>query len=271
MNKDKKNTSFLDIILIQWNVYISFCSIALMFYFQLLKSVSFSLLEYIFVFLSTFLSYNLLRLPFLFKQKGKWSKESIFLAFIFLLILVLAFICFTWIQILAFAFLFALTVFYRFPLFFSSELRRINYLKIFIIAFVWVAGIIIVPLFDKKSSTILISYIPLYIAQVLLFIAITLPFDDADQLKDDFKTIPKKIGSKKTKIVSLVLMAFYLIISVYTLKDISEKLAHIAIALVSCVMIILYKKEKNEKFLFYGMDGIILLQTFLLYLFRQFL
>lgn len=271
MNKDKKYTSFVDFLLIKWNGYISFCSIALLFYFQLLKLISFSFLEYLFVFLSTFFSYNLLRLPFLFKKNGKWTFETFFLGGIFFIILLLGFICFTWIQILAFAFLFALTVLYRYPLLFRNELRRINYLKIFIIAFVWVAGIIVVPTLDKKSFFILMGYTPLFIAQILLFIAITLPFDEADQLEDDFKTIPKKLGSHQTKNVSFALMALYLVLSVYALKDISDILAHISITLVSCIIIGLYNKEKNEKYLFYGMDGIIILQTVILYLFRQIL
>ncbi len=105
-----------------------------------------------------------------------------------------------------------LSLFYVIP-FFSKHLslRELPYLKIFIIGLVWSLIIVWLPFVDsqveiEKNSTIFIAMLQNF----LFIIAITLPFDIRDLNFDkvaQLKTIPQLIGTKKTILLSEILLS----------------------------------------------------------------
>ncbi len=109
-----------------------------------------------------------------------------------------------------------LTILYAVPFLsgFEKNLRNIGYLKIIIVALVWAAFSVIIPVFEATKS---FSYeaILLFIQRFFLVIVLILPFEIRDLQFDaiSLQTIPRKIGIPKTKRLGLILMLFSLLIS----------------------------------------------------------
>ncbi len=271
MSKNKSNIDLLHFLFLDWNIFISICSVALLFYFQLVTNHIFSIYYYIFVFTSTFVAYNGLRNEnAIFSIKNTKNQQLIFIL-LSAVLLFCALKCFTWSQIGAYFLLGFLTFIYKYPLFLTKGLRTYNYLKIFIIAFVWLAGIFLIPSLSFLNFDMQIHYFPFYVAHFLFFIAITLPFDDADQQKDNFKTIPKKLGLKQTKIASLLLLLGYFILLYFFFSSEWLHIAHAIITIITAITILFYFPNKNSNYLFYYLDGTIIWQCFIVYIFHHFL
>ena len=87
-------------------------------------------------------------------------------------------------------------------------LRSVPFLKIFIIAFVWGGVMALLPILSKGESELIFSLESqlLAIAIALFVFGETIPFDIRDLSEDratKLKTIPLKIGLKKSKLLSL--------------------------------------------------------------------
>ncbi len=112
------------------------------------------------------------------------------------------------IQIVLFLHLGAISVWYALPikLFGKSlpPLRMINFLKIFLIVYVWVGSIYFLPLLGEIE--IGQKEIIGGIERALFFFGITLPFDIRDFYIDQevsLKTIPHKTGFKRAKVLAI--------------------------------------------------------------------
>lgn len=108
-----------------------------------------------------------------------------------------------------------LTILYAVPILsgFEKNLRQVSYLKIVVVALVWAAFTVLIPLFDADKQ-INANSILLFIQRFLIVVVLILPFDIRDVKYDaiSLQTIPKKIGVEQTKRLGVALMVFCLIL-----------------------------------------------------------
>lgn len=275
-------------LLVYSNVFISLCAASL-------TDVTFILLKIktpqkfiilLFVFCATFFIYNFQRLVRLTTQNvigkdiGKrlsWiisNKNSIaLLSIISLIIATICFIILPKFNLLILIISSVLSVFYVIPIIPIKNkwlpIRKIPYLKIFIIALVWVLITSLFPMLFSPSLLLNQSYFLLFLAKQYVFIlAITLPFDIRD-LKFDLKTvktIPMLIGVKPTIVFSEILLFTFGLISFFQFHHQFISIYEIVALQISTLitMIIIGFTNQNRAELFFSglIDGTILLLYF---------
>lgn len=108
-----------------------------------------------------------------------------------------------------------LTILYAVPVLsgFEKSLREISYLKIVVVAFVWVGFTVIIPLVDAEKSIEYKEF--LYAVQrFLILVVLILPFDIRDVKYDaiSLQTVPQKIGIEQSKRLGVILLVISLIL-----------------------------------------------------------
>ena len=172
-----------------------------------------------FVFFSTIVSYNMIRLFQLNEINSMmaiWIRSNktplIILNGVAVIFCIYYLFNFKFVQILVLLPLLLATVFYAIPYRKKfSGLRNIPGLKLFLIAITWTGLTLCLPIFsaDMQYS----SQVYVLVAQRFLFIfAITIPFDIRDAQFDlpELNTLPQVIGVEKSKIIAVV--AIFLVI-----------------------------------------------------------
>ncbi len=168
----------------------------------------------------------------------------------------------------------------------QRRLRDFNQIKIYLIALVWawvtvilVVQELIFPIFFWHiSSSVALALFLLFIERTCFIFAITLPFDIRDlkvDAKNEVSTIPAKIGANQSKYLAytLILVAslsacFLWYMELYTLGV----LAGILLSYVLTSFLISYTDTVAHDYFFTGlMDGTMLLQFGLVYLFQIFM
>ncbi|MDX1650972.1 MAG: hypothetical protein R3277_00660 [Brumimicrobium sp.] len=115
--------------------------------------------------------------------------------------------------------LFLLSIFYALKLFGGSALRDLPFIKIHLIAFVWLLVCFVWPLVRIESN--LGSYIEPGLSLYLFILALTIPFDIRDLYYDEEskKTIPQLIGVQGSKYFALLfLLSAFVLILIYDQK-----------------------------------------------------
>lgn len=163
-----------------------------------------------------------------------------------------------------------LSLFYFLP---PLSLRKIKFVKQFAIAFVWVSVCIVIPfMFHDNKFTGINNFTKdewLYIVSQFCFIAaLCIPFDIRDYLKDKeegTKSFPVTIGIKNSKRVAIALMVIYFLLSFF-IEARSLVVIRGFIFLVTLIVIMQSNEKRHPYYFVYLTDGIIILQTLLLYL-----
>lgn len=143
-----------------------------------------------------------------------------------------------------------LTVLYALPFLsgFEKNLRNIRYLKIIIVAFVWAAFTVLIPVYDATNS---VSYqaILLLIQRFLIVLALILPFEIRDLQFDiiSLQTVPTELGIPKTKKIGLLLMLLSLLIT-YALNTNSDTKNAFMIFFFLVVVFLMRAKVKQSKY-----------------------
>jgi 4-hydroxybenzoate polyprenyltransferase len=230
------------------NIFLSSFSFVFSYGFNCYLELEQNLLLAFFLSLGTFLVYS-------FQQQGFKLISS--LPFLFILILIaflfykLRFNLYTnLISIITVL----ISIIYVFPAHFS--LRKIPFLKLFVIAFCWTTAFILIPmtLVHKPISISLIGIM------FLFFMLLSLPFDIHQQAQDrnQIKTIPLAIGSYKTQYVLYLLCFCYFIInyntSIFSLTNIFFLLSIIQIVIV----IVIINQKINATILFFLTDTLLI-------------
>ena len=131
----------------------------------------------------------------------------------------------------------------------AHNLRSLGVLKIFVVALVWTGFTAALPIMDASlpmgwDTTILL------VQRFLLVLVLMLPFEVRDMRFDDpaMKTIPQRIGLKKTKLLGYVLTGLYFLLAFIkddvTQAEIFQRLL-VALALVWAVH---QTKEKRSRY-----------------------
>ncbi len=215
--------------LINTNLYISLAAVALTVETQLQLGMSPQWHPYLFIiFFATLFDYNLHRLVTVLTNKQalngdkhKWLKEYLSLFYVLVAFSVIGFliaVCLAKKEVLItlspFAFI---TIFYSLPIFKNQQylfrLREIPFLKIFLIAIVWSATTILLPIVQSGKSYEMLHVTLMLIERFLFVFAITIPFDIRDMNGDaqsGLKTIPLVVGVRQSMLLSNTLIIFFL-------------------------------------------------------------
>jgi 4-hydroxybenzoate polyprenyltransferase len=283
--------SFFDFLLFS-NIFMSFCAVAqglLTFYLIGAKPV-FPVL--VLLFTSTLGIYNF---SILATKKGdplislykrvRWffSHHRLMVTFtiVSLLSLIPLFVLLSMESRLLLIFLGMISFFYSIPLFNIGDqkfgLRHIPWLKQFMIALVWTLSIVLLPVLEAQHfhlTTISLRDITILIAKRFLFIAaLTIPFDIRDLFDDrksGLKTVPTVLGEKNAYLFCQILLGGYVVL---LLLFKNNWLNHDFWALTLSVaftgwLIFKSKREKNEYYYFFYMDGMLILQYAFVLLFN---
>jgi 4-hydroxybenzoate polyprenyltransferase len=248
--------------LIHYNFFIAFCSLALTKYFAVIFDSELSYAFYAFNFFGTLATYNYLRH---YRSIKTFFSDRLSPRFR----MILTSLLFT-IAIYAFLPLNAklyylphiiLVAMYSFPCLKGDSLRSVPFVKIFIIALVWVLTAGSVLFFSESNNGITGKKIAFVVAQIFFFIAITLPFDIKDVIYDRIKTIPNTIGEKRSVQISVICLFIYIAIILLFGTNPIFKLAHVLFMLLALFVILKQKEMRKLYNLYYYIDGLILAQT----------
>jgi 4-hydroxybenzoate polyprenyltransferase len=164
------------------------------------------------------------------------------------------------------------TLFYSLPLKGKGNvfrLRQISILKIFLIAIVWSASTIVLPIIQTEIKYDYIHVFIMLVERFLFVFAITIPFDIRDVETDritGLKTIPILVGEKKAILLSNAALIGFMLIAVihYSVFTMSYLIPAFLISGLSTYYLINNEKAKNNSYYHYGLlDGTMLLQGLL--------
>lgn len=170
-----------------------------------------------------------------------------------------------------------ITIFYSVPVFRNKKhnfrLREIPYLKLFLIALVWSATTILLPVV-QSANTFNNMHIAIMLTERFFFIlAITIPFDIRDKeadLHEGLKTFPILLTEKRAMLIAYISLAVFFQISVFHYAHTGTRFIIWATALSTATTFLFLKSKriKNLRHYYYGiLDGTMLLQGLLVLLF----
>lgn len=151
----------------------------------------------------------------------------------------------------------------------EKGLRTIRGIKIYIIAFVWSAVTVIVPIVNEHMNMISDVWITA-IQRFLLVLVLMLPFEIRDMQLDSrsLATIPQTIGIKRTRLAGIVLVAVYLLLDFF--KD-ELSMRSLAINTVLSIILVIFllrsKEEQSTYFASFWVEAIPLMWLGLLLMF----
>jgi hypothetical protein len=266
----------INIILIDYDLFIAFCSVSTLLFFSILMEYHFPFPVYGFTLFSTLGTYNLFRAYKTFKNfYTDW--KSIRFYIVVSSFLLSGFFFFLLPQDVQVFYLFVgfLTMLYKFNIFGFISLRSLPYLKSPLIATIWVltGSIYLLLNFSHYNDLNQMNDVRrisgLLLMEFFFFIAITIPFDVFGMLEDDIKTVPKKLGVTKSLRISKLLLILYVITSFFIYKSVAFLMASVLLATITFLSIHWSPKFQKKHLQFYLIDGTIILQTVLFYLFLR--
>ncbi len=266
------------------NLFISLCAAGLAYETYLLSGVDGSLRMAAIVFFGTMLVYNLDGLlPYKFNQQEvlserlHWIRENKLLLQTIVMgsILLVLYLYYTALFTLNFWFILHLGVvagLYSVPFIPDREgnipLRDVPLLKVFLIAYVWSAITVQLPLMEASHDLFKADSLLLFARRFLFLFALTLVFDIRDVEKDTrFGTVtfPVKWGVTRTKQIAWVALALFALL----LPGAIAPLARLALALtaVGAAAIVWKAHEKRNQYYYLVLaDGMMLVQVALVWL-----
>ncbi|MGZ3872507.1 MAG: UbiA family prenyltransferase [Mucilaginibacter sp.] len=185
-------------------------------------------------------------------------------------------------SMLLLGFLGIISFLYSIPLFTIGDhkfgLRHIPWLKQFMIALVWTMSIVLLPVLEAQHfhlTGISLRDTTILIAKRFLFIAaLTIPFDIRDLFDDrklGMKTVPTVWGEKNAYLFCQVLLAGYLVLLfLFKNNGVTHDFLPLALSVILTAWLIFHsKREKNEYYYFFYLDGVLILQYVLVLLFSR--
>lgn len=174
------------------------------------------------------------------------------------------------------AFLGVISVAYSLPIFTFQDkkfgIRNIPGLKLFLIALVWSASCVLLPILELENSqafTAPARLTLLLLAKRFLFIAaITVPFDIRDLFQDknsSLKTIPVMVGEKNAYLVCQGLLIVYLVLLFLFTSSFDRNFFAIMITIILTGWLIFKSSwKRDEYYYFLYLDGTMIVQFLML-------
>ena len=156
----------------------------------------------------------------------------------------------------------------------AARLRDVPYLKVFLIVGVVTYVTTLLPLlyttnyghFGSANLTLIV------LGRALFLFAITLPFDIRDLNFDkqtNLKTIPGKFGVDKTRFISVSLISVFIITEcaryIFYSGQLTVFLALLVSGIIAAGFILKARPSGSEYFYSLGLEGTMIIQTFLVY------
>jgi hypothetical protein len=131
----------------------------------------------------------------------------------------------------------------------NQNLREISGLKIYVIALVWSAVTVLLPIVDN-DLTITADVLITVLQRFVLVLVLMIPFEIRDLRYDSLKlsTIPQRIGLKNTKLIGVILlMVFFL--SEFMKDETNQTLAILmGVVMFITLLFIIFSKENQGKY-----------------------
>jgi len=146
----------------------------------------------------------------------------------------------------------------------SRNLRNIPYLKIYLIAIVWVFACIVFPIL-YENTILQVQHVGLFVAFFFYLLGITIPFDIRDFQYDpkSLKTIPQLIGVEKAKQLAILLLCLSSsIVVILIFKNLLKPdlgVFMIILFLISSVLSMFCDESKNQYYYTGFLDGTMVL------------
>ncbi|WP_242922084.1 UbiA family prenyltransferase [Pontibacter liquoris] len=267
------------------NVFISCCAFSLTVETYKLAKLPVSLPMAVFVFLATLFTYNLSSVQSMVRhplqprnrQNPSWAQrhkpEMALLGLASISAAAGLYLAFDlninrWIML----HLAVISIGYTVPILYKSRQRRplrsVPLLKVFLIAYVWGVVTALFPLLDAGLQVWEPQALLLFVRRFLFILALALLFDIRDFAYDqrtNTLTIPGVLGVKRTKLLSLLLLLLYVVVSVSSETG-PVQLALIASALGAAVVVVFSSENKPRVYYALLADGAMLLHAGLIYL-----
>jgi 4-hydroxybenzoate polyprenyltransferase len=153
------------------------------------------------------------------------------------------------------------------------NLRKVKFTKQFYIAFIWVMVCVVIPFLFDEETFFGLKYFDkdewLYVVSQFCFIAaLCIPFDIRDVEKDKLEatnSLPVSIGIRNSKYAAIGLLLVYFSLSFFI--ETKSLIGVRGIVLVAASSVVWFSKSGLHRYYYtYLADGIIILQTLLLYL-----
>lgn len=131
----------------------------------------------------------------------------------------------------------------------SGNLRAISGLKIYVIAFVWMAVTVIIPLLNEDyffENDVLIEAIQRYLYVIIAM----LPFEIRDMRYDSIKlsTIPQRIGIARTKIIGFLLIVLVFLLEFFKDAFYFNKTIILGIICLLLLLFLVFSKVNQKKY-----------------------
>ncbi len=140
--------------------------------------------------------------------------------------------------------------------------RKVKFLKIFLISYVWACCTVILPVLqaDQKITS---EVILLFVDRFIFIFAITLPFDIRDLKKDqlcNIVTIPVALGISNSKMISYVLLLVFCLNSLFYAHPITVFISRIISTIILYLLIFNITDSKSQYWFTGFIDGSMILQ-----------
>lgn len=155
-------------------------------------------------------------------------------------------------------------------------LRNIPGLKLLMIGFTWALSVVLLPVFEAASLQHIIlqqnETLILSIERFLFITAMAIPFDIRDLFQDrklGLKTVPVVFGEQNAYLICQVLLAGYLVLLlIFHAHGFDANFFAFIITIFLASWLLFHSKfEKNEYYYFFYVDGVLILQYFLMIIF----
>lgn len=145
--------------------------------------------------------------------------------------------------------------------FLNINLREFSLIKTFYVGFVWALTLVWLPLENMNWQWFFIIF--------LFTSGITFPFEIRDLEKDDFPTLPKKIGIQNTKYLSYIFLFLSSVLATKFLKF--EFILSFFITIIFAFVLVYFSDEKRKDFYYsFLMESLSLLPFLILILIEYF-
>jgi 4-hydroxybenzoate polyprenyltransferase len=243
-------------IISESNLFTALCAAQFYLYYAKLFQAPISTPLLASIFIGTLISYSLVQWPENFFQQPLNFVPKIFIALTAVLFFLLFFI--SWQNSLIFAHLLVIVVLYESPVLKRNNMRRIPYIKPFIISYVWaVIGIVFfAPHFDLFALLLFIDAFIFIFSLTLLFDLRDIQCDKNNQLQ----TIAGVLGSKQLKILSTALFLIHLAIEYF----LTAKTGGLYLLPIFLFLIFFARINGPRYYFILGVDSLIFLRPFIL-------
>lgn len=262
-------------LLVYANVFISICALAqvLVTYFVFCLPVNYNNSTYLlFVFLSTYLQYNVQR-GYLINKNNSNSERSVWLlkykkvllTSVGLCLLAVLFLCNNLSSTSIFIMVGAevISTLYYLPPF---NFRKHGYIKPFLISLIWVISCSAVPLIENNILTTNSFW---FLASQFCFIAVLCLLFDLKDVNTDFfngvNTYANKFGSKITKVICLIILVIGVICFYAFTQNITLLLTMFSIYLITALTVLIISEKHHGFYYYLWVDGLLIVQGIAFY------